>query len=140
MIKLFFKTAIRNLRRDKTHSILNILGLAIGLTAFLYIISFIVFEASFDRFHSKANQIFRCCADIKFAEDENTHYASEAILASTVKQELPEIEVSTRIYSSSDITVRYNENKFSETELIAAGFVVFSFLIIFGKNRPVRSL
>ena len=68
MIKLFLKTAIYRLRKDKFHSFLNIGGLALGLVAFLYIATYTFHEISYDSFHSKADRIYRCVAHIKLGE------------------------------------------------------------------------
>ncbi|MFW9972771.1 MAG: ABC transporter permease [Candidatus Odinarchaeota archaeon] len=141
MTKLFFKSAIQNLRKNRAHSILNIIGLAFGLTAFLYIISFIGFETSFDNFHSKANRIYRCCSDIKFV-DEFTSYTSEAILGPSVRQELPDIETSVRLYPSSEQIVRYQDKRFSETQIMYADesiFHVFDFELLEGDKNTALS-
>lgn len=142
MIKLFLRTAIQNFKKDKIYSLLNIFGLAIGLTAFLYIISFVNFESNFDNFHSKANRIYRCCADLKFVEEENTYYTSEAILASTVWQELPDIESSARLYSSAEMIVRYQDKKFNEKQLMYADenvFDIFDFALLDGDKNTALS-
>jgi putative ABC transport system permease protein len=140
MFRLFFKTATRNLLKDKFHSFLNIIGLAVGLTAFLYIITFIGFETDFDKFHSKAKQTYRCCADIKFGDEEQTYYTAEAILASAVKEELPEVETYVRIYVVPENIVRYKDNRFNETQIICADnsfFDVFDFELLEGDKNSV---
>ena len=50
MIRNFFKIAFRNLKKNKVFSIINILGLAVGLTCFLLITSFVYTELTYDRF------------------------------------------------------------------------------------------
>src|ERR1700704_4416409 len=59
MIKNYLKTAIRNLRRNKSYSLINVLGLAVGIAACLLIFLVIQFETSFDNFHSKKANIYR---------------------------------------------------------------------------------
>ena len=59
MIKNYFKTAFRNLRRNKSYAVINMLGLAIGIAACLLIFLVVRFETSFDNFHSKKNSIYR---------------------------------------------------------------------------------
>src|SRR5580704_12288536 len=55
----YFKTAFRNLLRNKGYAVINIVGLAVGVAACLLIFLVIQFETSFDNFHKKKNEIYR---------------------------------------------------------------------------------
>jgi putative ABC transport system permease protein len=59
MLRHFFTVALRNVLKHLNYSILNILGLAIGITSFLFILIFVIDELRYDRFHQEYNQIFR---------------------------------------------------------------------------------
>jgi hypothetical protein len=59
MIKNYFKTAFRNLMRNKSFAIINVLGLAVGIAASLLIFLVAKFETSYDSFHSKRDHIYR---------------------------------------------------------------------------------
>ncbi|HKC36431.1 MAG TPA: ABC transporter permease, partial [Chitinophagaceae bacterium] len=59
MIKNYFKTAFRNLQRNKSYAAINTLGLAIGIAACLLLFLVVRFETSFDNFHKKKNSIYR---------------------------------------------------------------------------------
>ena len=59
MLKNYFKIALRNLLNNKTYSLINISGLAIGIACFMLIYLFVKDELSYDRFNSKANRIYR---------------------------------------------------------------------------------
>ena len=59
MFRNYFKTAIRNLLRHKSNSIINVAGLMVGFAAFLLIFLVIQYEQSFDNFHKKDNNIYR---------------------------------------------------------------------------------
>src|SRR3954471_24528656 len=59
MFKNYFKTAIRNLRRNKSYAFINVLGLTVGIAASLLIFLVIQFETSFDTFHKKKDNIYR---------------------------------------------------------------------------------
>ena len=65
MFKNYFKIAIRNLWRHKAFSFINILGLAVGISACFLIYLYVSFETSYDNFHSKADRIYRVVADVK---------------------------------------------------------------------------
>lgn len=59
MLKNYFKIAWRNLVKNKTFSIINILGLTIGIAVCMMIFLFIMHEMSFDRFHARSARIYR---------------------------------------------------------------------------------
>ena len=59
MFKNYFKTAFRNLARNKIYSFINIVGLSLGLACAMLIMLYVKDEASFDRFHKNVNNIYR---------------------------------------------------------------------------------
>ncbi|PWT95222.1 MAG: hypothetical protein C5B52_18275, partial [Bacteroidetes bacterium] len=59
MFKNYLKTAIRNLRRNKGYAFINIIGLTVGIAAFLLIFLVIKYETSFDNFHKNRDRIYR---------------------------------------------------------------------------------
>ena len=59
MLKHYFKTAWRNLKRNRIFSIINILGLSIGLSCAMLILLYVKDETSFDKFHKKVDNIYR---------------------------------------------------------------------------------
>ena len=59
MLKNYFKTAFRNLRRNRAYAAINVAGLAIGIAASLLLFLVIRYESSFDDFHSKKENIYR---------------------------------------------------------------------------------
>ena len=64
MFKNYIKIALRNLYRQKGFTLLNICGLAIGMTAGFLVLLYVSFELSYDNMHSKADSIYRVVADI----------------------------------------------------------------------------
>ena len=65
MLKNYFKIAFRNLWRHRVFSLINILGLTVGMTACFLIFLYVRFELSYDKFHSKGDRIYRIICDIK---------------------------------------------------------------------------
>src|SRR5829696_9008444 len=65
MIKNYFKTAFRNLLRNKSYAAINITGLAVGIAACLLIFLVIQYESSFDTFHKKKDRIYRVVSEFK---------------------------------------------------------------------------
>ncbi len=64
MLKNYFKIAWRGLLRQKSFSLINILGLSIGLTSCLILLAFVKHERSYDQFHSESDKIFRVVQDV----------------------------------------------------------------------------
>jgi putative ABC transport system permease protein len=65
MLRNYLKIAWRNLLHNKTFSLINIVGLAIGLACFILIALYVLDEVSFDRYNTKADRIYRVNSDIK---------------------------------------------------------------------------
>ena len=59
MLKNYIKIAFRNLLRFKAYSLINLFGLALGLTISILILLFVTDELTFDRFHTKANRLYK---------------------------------------------------------------------------------
>lgn len=110
MIRNYITTALRNIFRQKAYSFINILGLAIGLMACIFIVMFIMDELSFDRHNENKNEIYRVLVEYK---NPDGHAMTIPIHAYRLKEALqtdfPEIEKVTRITSPSDIQFIYNE-------------------------------
>lgn len=101
MIRNYLKVALRNLWRNKTFSLINIIGLATGLACFILISLYVLDELSYDRFNKKADRIYRISSDIRFGGAE-THYPfTSDMMGQTLKKDYPEVEQYTRIYNSN---------------------------------------
>jgi len=135
MIKLFFKTTIRYILKNKLYSFLNIFGLTLGLAAFIYIAAYVSYETNFDQFHANANRIYRCVTFAKMGETLECIPRSEYPLADALKSEIPEIQTATRLFAENNIYTRYKDNKFIEKRIYYADpnlFDVFDFKLIEG--------
>src|SRR5690554_698218 len=101
MLKNYFKVAWRNLLRNKTFSLINILGLAIGLASFILIALFVADELSYDRFNEKASRIYRINGDVRFGGNDLRLAVSSDMMGPTLKNDFPQVEQFVRIYNSS---------------------------------------
>jgi putative ABC transport system permease protein len=63
MVKNYLTIALRNLRRHKGYTAINILGLAVGMACAIQRVLYIQYEMSYDRFHRKADQLYRLSGD-----------------------------------------------------------------------------
>src|SRR4030095_7841550 len=93
MIKNYLKIAWRNLTRQKGYSLINIVGLAIGIAACLLILQYVSFELSFENFQKNKNRIYRVQQDRYDAGKLSTQWASGAYaVGNSFKDAIPEIE------------------------------------------------
>jgi ABC-type antimicrobial peptide transport system permease subunit len=107
MLKNYFKTALRSLRRNKQYAIINISGLAVGLAVCLVIALLIRFEMSYNGFHSKKNRIYRVLTEYHHSDAANVFYGRGVPfpLPAAMKMNFKEVEQSVPIYA--DFNVQY---------------------------------
>ena len=139
MFKNYIKTAYRNLYKTKVFSLINFIGLTVGLTCFLLIMLFVKFEFSFDRYHEKADSIYRIIVDThEFYRGKDQVSITQAPLAQALKAELPEI-VNAAKMRDRDVLIRQNEQQFSETIIYADPEILelFTFPLSAGDKKIV---
>ncbi|MBT1697580.1 ABC transporter permease [Fulvivirgaceae bacterium PWU4] len=123
MLKNYLKITLRNIGRYKTFSIINILGLTVGLTAFLGISLYITDEFSYDRFHSKIDRIYHVLT-LPNGDEKDEKWAGVANkVGPTIAQEIPEAEKVARILYHNfggDAFVSAGETRVVEKNLIWA--------------------
>jgi len=129
MFKNYIKIALRNILKYKMHSLINILGLSIGIACCLLLVLFIMNELSYDSFHKNKHKIFRI--NYSFVRENTTQIqaTTQAPLAPALKKEFPEIKYATR-FLFPEYTVKYQENLFTEK----ATFTDPDFLKMFSFN------
>ncbi|MDX1284501.1 MAG: ABC transporter permease, partial [Draconibacterium sp.] len=114
MFRNFIKTAIRNLLRNKFYSLINIVGLAIGITACILIMLYVESEVSYDKFHEKADRIYRVNLYAILKDDEINQSVTSAPLANAIQEEIPAVELSARISGFTQPVIRHNNEAFNE--------------------------
>ncbi len=145
MFKNYFKVAFRNLKKYKGYSFINIGGLATGLACSILVLLYVYNEISYDRFHDKADQIYRIYVTAKIDNRIIETLGTSAPLAKTLKDEYPEILETLRVSdyretSSRKAIVRFDDNTFEENNAYAADpnfFDVFTFPLIKGNPKTV---
>lgn len=95
MLKNYFLLAIRNLKRNKVFSAINILGLALGLTCSLVIMLWVLDERSMDQFHTNKDRIYSVYERQFFDGNVQGGFGTPGPLARELKQIIPEVEYST---------------------------------------------
>ena len=135
MFRNHLKLVIRKLRKEKVYSFVNILGLTIGLAAFLLIGLYVRDELSFDKFHSRANEIYRLTNFNEVSTNRNTYSPPDFV--EYIKQDAPEVESFVRIKTEGlNNLIATEESAFYTGGLIytdANFFSFFDFNLLNGK-------
>jgi putative ABC transport system permease protein len=131
MIQNYFKTAWRNLLRNKTFSAINVLGLAVGIAAFLLIVNYLRFEYSFDDFNANEDRMYRVPMTVRETGGSPQTFAfTYPAVAPAMKKDFPEVQEAVRFRRRSGI-VQHGDQKIIEGGTIyfvdPAVFKIFSF-------------
>jgi putative ABC transport system permease protein len=135
MIQNYLKIALRSLLKQPGYTVINILGLTIGLTACLLIALWVADEWGFDRFHEKSDRIYRAQADVVFGGANSHIAAGPAPMAKTLEKDYPQIEAACRLRERGEFSVRRDAEVFSEGRVLFADsslFRVFTFPLLEG--------
>jgi putative ABC transport system permease protein len=134
MIKNYIKIAFRNLWRHKSFSLINIIGLAVGMAACFLIFMYVRFELSYDKFNQNFGQIYRLNTDIK-SPNEVLHWSSASPpMGPALQADYPEVKANARVFGASFLVTNKNE-KFQENNISftdPAIFKIFTFPFIHG--------
>lgn len=138
MFKNYLIVAIRNILRNKMFSIINILGLTIGMAATLLITEYIIHELSFDKFHTQKEQIYRVI--IQQEKDGSIEFADiiTAAVGESIVNDFPEAISMVRFSNPRAGYFSHNDKNYYETQITYADSTVFeilSFRLISGDTR-----
>ena len=138
MLKNYLITTLRYLVRQKTFTIINIAGLAIGMALAILIYIWVQHELSYDRFNSKSEQIYRLIQTQHYASGPLTTPCMPGPIAKDIRNEIPEIENTFMFYSLS-MTVNYKDKVYTEDIQLADPelFEMFDFEFIDGNPNHV---
>jgi ABC-type antimicrobial peptide transport system permease subunit len=109
MFQSYFKIAWRNIRRNKGFSLINILGLSIGMASTIFILLWVQDEMSWDRFHSNFRNIHHVLVNRNFNGETNTDNSTPFPLAAGLKQAFPQIKKSFVANYGQEQVLKYNE-------------------------------
>ena len=141
MLKNYLRTAFRNLWRHRGFSLLNIIGLTIGMVAFFLIFLYVRFELSYESMFSKSDRIYRVVADIKTPTETINANTSAWPVPMHMRTEFQEVETATRVQANDDWMVTKGDRHFEEKEAADADstfFTVFDFPLL--KGNPQTAL
>lgn len=134
MLRNYIKTALRHLQKNKLYAIINITGLAVGITSCLLIGIYIWHEFSFDRFHKNADRIARITWEYNFGDADNKVALTGTKVGPQLKRTFPEVEAYVRTLKIPRVVgngdIKFEEKNFFYAD--SAFFYVFSFPLLKG--------
>ncbi|MCK5766430.1 MAG: ABC transporter permease [Bacteroidales bacterium] len=128
MLIHFFRTATRYLIKRKTYSLINVIGLAIGIASFILIMLYVMDELGYDRYHERADDIYRIAQIYDFEGVGENSASLPFPLAFTLKNDFPGlVENICRIYNfqAPRSLIEYGEMKFNERRFFFADSTFF---------------
>ena len=141
MLQNYLKITLRSLWRSKVHSLINILGLGLGVACCILIVLFVHDEWTFDRFHSKADRIYRVYAREDWGEKQQFFATLTPLpMGPALKENFPEVEKHVRINPVGS-QVKVGDIQFNEQVIIGGQdfFDVFDFDVISGDRNALHS-
>ena len=136
MFTNYMKITLRNIKRHKGYSFINIAGLAVGIACTIIILLWVQDELSFDRFHENGDNLYKITVTL----NQTTWNSSPWVLTSILKKDYPEIEKGSWYYRTT-VNTRYQESIYNERIALVAPefFEMFTFPYIKGDARTALS-
>ncbi|MCX6321134.1 MAG: ABC transporter permease [Bacteroidia bacterium] len=138
MLKNLIKTAIRHILKHFGYSILNILGLTLGITSALFLIIYVADEVSYDRYHEKADRIYRVSSKITEPDDQFIWTVAQIPFGPQVVQDYPEVQAFVRFINMPRSLYKYEDKEFNEENFFYVDstlFDIFTYKVIKGEVK-----
>jgi putative ABC transport system permease protein len=138
MLGNYFKTAWRSLSKNKIFTMLNIIGLSIGLACSLLIALYVRDEWSYDRFNTRADRIYRIDGQVRYGDFQYNGAEVPAVMGPVFAKDFNEIEQYVRFKLNSGIVVRKGNENIRESKVVFADsslFDVFTLNLIAGDRK-----
>ena len=132
MLTNYLKIAWRNMLRNRSYSLINILGLALGLACFMFIMIYVQDEQSYDKFHENGDRIYRVGLDRQYPGRVRQYAIIPHSYAEVMDSDLPEVEGATRLFffTGNRLILRVGEQLFEEENVMWADSNFFDFFSI----------
>ncbi|MEJ7646110.1 MAG: ABC transporter permease [Chryseolinea sp.] len=138
MIWYYSKLAFRNVLKNRGYALVNITGFALGLSAFLLIILFVIDERSYDKFNIHHKRIFRVDTELKYGGAITSFAIAAPPLADAMRNDFPEVEDAVRIERVENIQLKKGIETIQEDRVFYADqslFDVFSYKVLDGNTK-----
>jgi putative ABC transport system permease protein len=141
MLKYYIVLFIRNLKRQKLFSFINLLGLTVSIASALLIYIYVSHEFNYDNFHPHSERLYRVNQTFIWSESDNSQFSRTGPgVATALKEELPEVELVTSLHTPGNFIISYTTPSkevrvFEEDRIFAADtnfFKIFNFPLILG--------
>jgi putative ABC transport system permease protein len=138
MIKNLLKTAVRHIRKHIGYSLLNILGLTLGISSALFLIIYVSDELSYDRYHENADRIYRVSSKISETDDQFTWNVAQVPMGPQVVQDYPEVQSFVRFINVPRALYKYEDKEYIEENFFYADstlFDIFTYKVLKGEVK-----
>jgi putative ABC transport system permease protein len=138
MLKNLIKTAFRHILKHFGYSILNIIGLTLGISSALFLIIYVSDEVSYDRYHENADRIYRVSSKITEPDDQFTWNVAQIPFGPQVVQDYPEVQSFVRFINMPRALYKYEDNEFNEENFYYVDstlFDIFTYEVIRGEVK-----
>src|SRR6478736_3148273 len=114
MFKNYFKVYVRSLTKQKVYSFINFIGLSVGLASCLLIVMFVADEFSYDKFHEKADRIYKIGLERKYPNHSTYYSIIPHSYGDAIMRDFPEVEQVVRMGGPINNQVVTYKNEGSE--------------------------
>ena len=138
MIKNLLKTALRHIRKHLGYSLLNILGLTLGISSALFLVIYVSDELSYDRYHENADRIYRVSSKITEPDDQFTWNVAQLPMGPQVVQDYPEVQSFVRFIPMPRALYKFEDKEYIEENFLYVDstlFDIFSYKVLKGEVR-----
>lgn len=138
MIKNLITTVFRHILKNPGYSILNILGLSLGIASALFLIIYVSDEISYDRYHEKADRIYRVSSKITESDDQFTWIIAQIPFGPQVVQDYPEVQAFVRFIPMNRTLFKYNDKEYNEEDFFYVDstlFDIFTYKVLKGEVK-----
>ncbi len=141
MILSYFKIACRNLVRNPAYSVINVLGLALGISCCILLSLYVRDDMSYDQHHVRAEDVYRVVTLRTTKDGSEKLRTTSAPLAAAMRAEIPEVETSARVLNPgiSQNLIQYGDKLFYEPDGCVADSTLFDVLTYELGLKEIRS-
>ena len=138
MFKNLIKVAFRNIWKKKLFSLINIVGLSVGIACFFLIVVNVRHESSYDKFQKNGDRIYRVALERIYPEKVISYAVIPYSIGDAMKTDFPEVEKMTRVlFNPGPVVLRYKEKSYEETKMFLVEPNFFEmFSIALTKGNP----
>ncbi|TFH26149.1 MAG: ABC transporter permease [Bacteroidia bacterium] len=141
LFRNYLLSLVRNAVRDKFFTLLNLLGLAVGITASILIFIYIQDQVTYDKHNENFERIYRLEGDFFISEKQDLTAITQFPLGPTLKDDYPEIVEQVRILPRRDFYFKHEEDSFKEDSIMLADSTLFKiFTVPFIAGDPNTAL